>query len=77
MQAACDIVFEYVHVRKAFGQRIGEFQLIQGKLADMYTRLSACRSYLYKYVMLLQLGVGTKIWLCVIEKERNREWTNE
>jgi len=47
MQAACDIVFEYVHVRKAFGQRIGEFQLIQGKLADMYTRLSACRSYLY------------------------------
>jgi len=47
MQAACDIVFEYVHIRKAFGQRIGEFQLIQGKLADMYTRLSACRSYLY------------------------------
>jgi len=47
MQAACDIVFEYVHVRKAFGQRIGEFQLIQGKMADMYTRLSACRSYLY------------------------------
>ncbi|KAG8201723.1 hypothetical protein JTE90_012784 [Oedothorax gibbosus] len=47
MQACCDITFDYVHQRKQFGQRIGEFQLIQGKLADMYTTLSACRSYLY------------------------------
>ncbi|XP_046390389.1 isovaleryl-CoA dehydrogenase, mitochondrial [Ischnura elegans] len=47
MQACCDTAFEYVHVRKQFNQRIGEFQLIQGKIADMYTTLSACRSYLY------------------------------
>ncbi|GBM94169.1 Isovaleryl-CoA dehydrogenase, mitochondrial, partial [Araneus ventricosus] len=47
MQACCDVAFDYVHQRKQFGQRIGEFQLIQGKLADMYTTLNACRSYLY------------------------------
>lgn len=47
MQAACDITFDYAHQRKQFGQRIGEFQLIQGKMADMYTTLNACRSYLY------------------------------
>lgn len=47
MQACCDTAFDYVHVRKQFGQRIGEFQLLQGKIADMYSTLSACRSYLY------------------------------
>jgi isovaleryl-CoA dehydrogenase len=47
MQAACDIAFKYAHERKQFGQRIGEFQLIQGKMADMYTTMNACRSYLY------------------------------
>ncbi len=47
MQAAMDIVLPYVHERKQFGQSIGEFQLIQGKLADMYTTLQACRAYLY------------------------------
>ncbi|XP_077291536.1 3'-phosphoadenosine 5'-phosphosulfate synthase isoform X1 [Arctopsyche grandis] len=47
MQACVDIAFEYAHTRKQFGQRIGEFQLIQGKMADMYTTLGACRSYLY------------------------------
>jgi isovaleryl-CoA dehydrogenase len=47
MQAACDTAFEYVHQRKQFGQRIGEFQLMQGKIADMFTSLSVSRSYLY------------------------------
>ncbi|XP_063228869.1 isovaleryl-CoA dehydrogenase, mitochondrial [Bacillus rossius redtenbacheri] len=47
MQACCDITFEYVNLRKQFERRISEFQLVQGKMADMYTRLSACRSYLY------------------------------
>lgn len=47
MQAACDIAFDYAHSRKQFNTRIGEFQLIQGKMADMYTTLNACRSYLY------------------------------
>ncbi|XP_044750399.1 isovaleryl-CoA dehydrogenase, mitochondrial isoform X2 [Coccinella septempunctata] len=47
MQACCDIAFSYAHIRKQFDTRIGEFQLIQGKMADMYTTLSACRTYLY------------------------------
>ncbi|KAL2916608.1 hypothetical protein HK105_203720 [Polyrhizophydium stewartii] len=47
MQAALDITVPYVHDRKQFGQKIGEFQLLQGKLADMYTKLSASRAYVY------------------------------
>ncbi|MDI4638913.1 MULTISPECIES: isovaleryl-CoA dehydrogenase [Halomonadaceae] len=47
MQAALDVVVPYVHERKQFDQAIGEFQLVQGKIADMYTTLSACRAYLY------------------------------
>ncbi|XP_011565797.3 isovaleryl-CoA dehydrogenase, mitochondrial [Plutella xylostella] len=47
MQAAVDVAFQYAHTRKQFGKNIGEFQLLQGKMADMYTTLNACRSYLY------------------------------
>ncbi|XP_016920539.1 isovaleryl-CoA dehydrogenase, mitochondrial [Apis cerana] len=47
IQACCDVAFEYAHVRKQFEKRIAEFQMIQGKIANMYTSLSACRSYLY------------------------------
>ena len=47
MQSCLDAVVPYVHQREQFGQPIGEFQLIQGKLADMYTSLSACQSYTY------------------------------
>jgi isovaleryl-CoA dehydrogenase len=47
MQAAMDAVIPYVHQRKQFGQAIGEFQLVQGKLADMYTTMNACRAYVY------------------------------
>ncbi|MCE8001664.1 MULTISPECIES: isovaleryl-CoA dehydrogenase [Billgrantia] len=47
MQAAMDVVVPYVHERKQFNQSIGEFQLVQGKIADMYTTLNACRAYLY------------------------------
>jgi isovaleryl-CoA dehydrogenase len=47
MVACMDAVVPYIHERKQFGQSIGEFQLIQGKLADMYTTLQACRAYLY------------------------------
>jgi isovaleryl-CoA dehydrogenase len=47
MQAAMDAVLPYVHQRQQFGQPIGTFQLMQGKLADMYTTLSACRAYCY------------------------------
>lgn len=47
MQACLDLVLPYVHERKQFKQAIGEFQFIQGKLADMYTELNASRAYLY------------------------------
>ncbi|TSE26808.1 Acyl-CoA dehydrogenase [Tepidimonas sediminis] len=47
MQAVMDNVIPYIHERKQFGQSIGEFQLIQGKVADMYTTLQAARSFLY------------------------------
>jgi isovaleryl-CoA dehydrogenase len=47
MAACLDVVMPYVHERKQFGQPIGEFQLMQGKIADMYTTFSACRAYVY------------------------------
>jgi len=47
MQAAIDVAFPYCHMRKAFERPIGHFQLMQGKMADMYVQLSACRSYVY------------------------------
>jgi isovaleryl-CoA dehydrogenase len=47
MQACMDVVLPYVHERKQFGQPIGEFQLMQGKLADMYTTMNACKAYAY------------------------------
>lgn len=47
MQAVMDSAVPYLHQREAFGQKIGQFQLMQGKMADMYTRMSACRQYLY------------------------------
>ncbi len=47
MQAAMDVVVPYVHERKQFGQPIGTFQLVQGKVADMYTTMNACKAYVY------------------------------
>ena len=47
MQACMDVVVPYLHERKQFGVPIGEFQLMQGKLADMYTTMNACKAYVY------------------------------
>jgi len=47
MDACMDVVVPYLHERKQFGQPIGEFQLMQGKLADMYTTMNACKAYVY------------------------------
>jgi isovaleryl-CoA dehydrogenase len=47
MQSCLETVIPYVHERKQFGQPIGEFQLMQGKLADMYTTMNACKAYVY------------------------------
>ena len=58
MAAALDAVIPYVHDRRQFGQPIGEFQLMQGKLADMYTTFSACRAYVYTVARALDRGHG-------------------
>jgi isovaleryl-CoA dehydrogenase len=60
MAACLDVVVPYVHERKQFGQPIGEFQLMQGKLADMYTTLSACRAYVYAVGQALDRGETTR-----------------
>ena len=59
MAACMDVVVPYIHERKQFGKAIGEFQLIQGKVADMYTTLQACRAYCYAVGKRLdELGSG-------------------
>jgi isovaleryl-CoA dehydrogenase len=60
MQACLDIVLPYVHERHQFGRPIGEFQLMQGKLADMYTMLSASRSYCYAVAAACDRGETTR-----------------
>jgi isovaleryl-CoA dehydrogenase len=60
MQACLDAVVPYVHQRKQFDQPIGEFQLMQGKLADMYTVLSACRAYGYAVARSCDKGQETR-----------------
>jgi isovaleryl-CoA dehydrogenase len=60
MQACLDAVVPYVHERKQFGQPIGEFQLVQGKLADMYTTLSACKAYVYAVAKACDRGRTTR-----------------
>ncbi len=60
MQAALDTVVPYIHERRQFGQPIGEFQLIQGKLADMYTAFSACRAYVYAVARACDRGQTTR-----------------
>ncbi|MBP6564276.1 MAG: isovaleryl-CoA dehydrogenase [Burkholderiales bacterium] len=58
MQACMDVVVPYVHERQQFGQPIGEFQLMQGKLADMYTTMQASRAYVYAVAQALDRGLA-------------------
>ncbi|MHB1101426.1 MAG: isovaleryl-CoA dehydrogenase [Devosia sp.] len=60
MASVMDVVLPYVHERKQFGQAIGEFQLMQGKLADMYTAFSACRAYVYAVAAACDRGETTR-----------------
>ncbi|WKE66836.1 isovaleryl-CoA dehydrogenase [Gallaecimonas kandeliae] len=60
MQACMDIVVPYVHDREQFGQAIGSFQLVQGKLADMYTRMNAARAYVYTVAKACDRGETTR-----------------
>jgi isovaleryl-CoA dehydrogenase len=60
MRACMDVVLPYVHERKQFGQAIGEFQLMQGKLADMYTTMNAARAYVYAVAKACDRGQTTR-----------------
>jgi isovaleryl-CoA dehydrogenase len=60
MQAALDVVMPYVHERKQFGQAIGEFQLVQGKIADMYVMMNACKAYVYAVAKACDRGETTR-----------------
>jgi len=60
MRACMDIVIPYIHERKQFGKAIGEFQLMQGKIADMYTTMNAARSYVYSVAQACDRGQTTR-----------------
>ena len=60
MQACFDLVMPYVHDRKQFGQPIGTFQLMQGKIADMYTAMNSCRAYVYAAAQACDRGQTTR-----------------
>jgi isovaleryl-CoA dehydrogenase len=60
MQACLDVVLPYIHDRKQFGQPIGEFQLMQGKIADMYTVMNAAKSYVYTVARACDRGQTTR-----------------
>jgi len=60
MQACLDVVMPYLHERRQFGQPIGSFQLMQGKLADMYVTLNACRAYVYAVAKACDRGQTTR-----------------
>ncbi|MBN8973788.1 MAG: isovaleryl-CoA dehydrogenase [Xanthobacteraceae bacterium] len=60
MQACLDVAVPYVHERKQFGQPIGTFQLVQGKVADMYVTMNACRAYVYSVAKACDRGETTR-----------------
>src|SRR5450432_4737210 len=61
MRACMDVVIPYIHERRQFGKAIGEFQLMQGKLADMYTTMAACRAYVYSVGQACDRGETTRM----------------
>jgi isovaleryl-CoA dehydrogenase len=60
MQACMDVVTPYIHERQQFGQPIGEFQLVQGKVADMYVGMNACKAYVYAVAKACDRGETTR-----------------
>ncbi len=60
MQACMDVVLPYIHERKQFGKSIGEFQLVQGKIADMYVTMNSCKAYVYAVARACDRGETTR-----------------
>jgi len=76
MAACMDVVLPYVHDRKQFGQPIGEFQLMQGKIADMYTTMNACRAYVYSVAQACDRGLTTRFDAagCILVAAEKATW---
>jgi isovaleryl-CoA dehydrogenase len=76
MRACLDEVLPYVHEREQFGQPIGTFQLMQGKLADMYTTMNACRSYVYAVARACDSGHTTRFDAagCILYAAEKATW---
>ncbi len=76
MQACLDVVLPYVHERKQFGSPIGTFQLMQGKVADMYTTMNACRAYVYAVAEACDAGRTTRFDAagCILYAAERATW---
>ena len=76
MAACMDLVMPYVHDRKQFGQAIGEFQLMQGKIADMYTTMNSCRAYVYAVATACDRGRTTRFDAagCILVAAERATW---
>jgi isovaleryl-CoA dehydrogenase len=76
MRACMDLVMPYVHDRKQFGQPIGEFQLMQGKIADMYTTMNSCRAYVYAVAAACDRGQTTRFDAagCILVAAEKATW---
>jgi len=76
MRACMDLVMPYVHDRKQFGRAIGEFQLMQGKVADMYTTMNSCRAYVYAVAAACDRGQTTRFDAagCILVAAEKATW---
>ncbi len=76
MRACMDLVMPYVHDRKQFGRPIGEFQLMQGKVADMYTAMNSCRAYVYAVAAACDRGQTTRFDAagCILVAAEKATW---
>ena len=76
MRSCMDLVMPYVHDRKQFGRPIGEFQLMQGKLADMYTTMNSCRAYVYAVAAACDRGQTTRFDAagCILVAAEKATW---
>jgi isovaleryl-CoA dehydrogenase len=76
MHACLDNVLPYVHERKQFGRPIGTFQLMQAKLADMYTTMNACRAYVYSVASACDRGQVTRFDAagCILQASERATW---
>jgi isovaleryl-CoA dehydrogenase len=76
MRACMDLVMPYIHDRRQFGRPIGEFQLMQGKVADMYTTMNSCRAYVYAVAAACDRGQTTRFDAagCILVAAEKATW---